>query len=272
MVTAKPSRRLLLRAELSHSDTTFVTHTIELSESLVFVQTEETAYIGDKVQVRFSFPGLIEPFSVETQVIAKQLPSGPGRPGGWMLGFVFYSEVEQKRLQSLLARIDTPQPSDDISYRYRVLLVEDNQITREAFALAVSKFFARPESGVSVDIVASGEEAWQQLQAEHYDLMIIDYFLPMFNGDQLIARLRKEPALAKLPVVAISVGGTEAKQASMDAGADMFLHKPIVLRDLFSTLSQLTLARLRSGGAAFGDPSVGRAPLAAAAAGVQARA
>jgi CheY-like chemotaxis protein len=242
MVAAKPTHRLLLRAELSHGTAKFVTHTMEISESLVFVQTEETAYIGDKVQVRFSFPGLVEPFSVETQVIAKQLPAGPGRPGGWTLGFVFYSEEEQKRMLSLLSKIEAP-PDATLTSTYRVLLVEDNSITREAFELAVAKFFGTPGSGVTVDIVDNGQDAWQRLLDERYDLAIIDYFLPALNGDRLIARLRQEPSLSRLPVVAISIGGTEVKQASLDAGADLFLHKPIVLRDLFATLQQLTAAR-----------------------------
>lgn len=242
MVAVKPTHRLLLRAELSHGNTKFVTHTMEISESLVFVQTEETAYIGDKVQVRFSFPGLVEPFSVETQVIAKQLPAGPGRPGGWTLGFVFYSEDEQRRLRSLLSRMDVPGGYSLVS-TYRVLLVEDNTMTREAFELAIAKFFGSPSSGVTVDIVDNGHDAWQRLLDEPYDLAIIDFFLPALNGDRLIARLRQEPALSRLPVVAISIGGTEVKQASLDAGADLFLHKPIVLRDLFSTLQQLTAVR-----------------------------
>ncbi|WP_428268153.1 response regulator [Haliangium sp.] len=248
MVTPKPMHRLLLRAELCHGSSKFVTHTMEISESLVFVQTEETAYIGDKVQVRFSFPGLIEPFSVETQVVAKQLAAGPGRLGGWTLGFVFYSETERARLRELLAQFDEPEPAPvpEVTVgppTYRVLLVEDNDMTREAFALAVARFFGHPDSGISVDIVASGQEAWQRLRDDHYDLAIVDYFLPAFNGDRLIARLRREPGLTELPVVAISVGGPEAKQASLDAGADLFLHKPIVLRDLFATLSHLTSAR-----------------------------
>jgi FixJ family two-component response regulator len=42
-----------------------------------------------------------------------------------------------------------------------------------------------------------------------------------------------------MPVVAISVGGQDARDASMEAGADLFLDKPIVLVDLFDTLDKL---------------------------------
>ncbi|MEM9488403.1 MAG: hypothetical protein AAGC55_04625, partial [Myxococcota bacterium] len=104
MVVEKSSNRLLLRAELSHSGSRIVTHTLAISESLVVVQTDEDAYIGDKVMVDFSFPGLVAPFSLETQVIAKQLSTHPGEPKGWTLGFVFYSEEEQAWVRNLLQR------------------------------------------------------------------------------------------------------------------------------------------------------------------------
>ncbi len=243
MASPNPNtRRLVLRAELTHGDVKHVTHTIELSDSLVSVQAEETAYIGDRVNVRFSFPGLIDPFSVETQVVAKQQPTGPGRLGAWTLGFVFYDEKEQKQLQALLSALDAPVAAPS-GCRYRVLLVEDNVMTREAFTLAVSKMFGHPDSRVQVDIVGNSDDAWQHLRTKSYDLAIIDQFLPLVNGDRLIAQLRREPSLTALPIVAISIGGPEAKQAALDAGADLFLHKPFVLRDLFVTLQQLAAMR-----------------------------
>nr|WP_045119718.1 response regulator [Haliangium ochraceum] len=234
---------------------------MEISESLVFVQANETAYIGDKVRVRFSFPGLIEPFTLETQVVAKQLAAGPGRPGGWTLGFVFYSDEEQNQLRSLLTRAD-PTLAKPPQTPYRVLLVEDNDITREAFELAIERNFGAASGSVAVDIVDNGEEAWKRLTSEHYDLAIVDYFLPALNGDRLISRLRQEPALSRLPVVAISVGGSEIKQASLDAGADLFLHKPIVLRDLFATLQRLTAARTQSSSFVDRAPTTWRASYA----------
>lgn len=242
MVADNPTHRLLLRAELVHGNARIVTHTIEISEALAFVQTDETAYIGDKVLVNFSFPGLIEPFVLETQVIARKMATGPGQPGGWTLGFTFYRDNERLQLRELLEHLHPPtgEPS---AYSYRVLLVEDNLITREAFSLGANRIFA--DTGVLVDIAESSEAAWDKLQDKSYDLAIVDYFLPMLNGDRLIAKLRNEPTFAQLPIFAISVGGSEAREATLAAGADLFLHKPIVLRDLFHTLKQLASARKR---------------------------
>jgi CheY-like chemotaxis protein len=72
-----------------------------------------------------------------------------------------------------------------------------------------------------------------------YDLAIVDYYLPELNGAQLVKRMRAEPRLAAVPIVAVSVGGTEARDATLAAGADLFLDKPLVLKDLFATLERL---------------------------------
>src|SRR5690606_18706374 len=74
-------------------------------------------------------------------------------------------------------------------------------------------------------------------------LAIVDFFLPGMDGAQLISRIRKEPRLAGLPVVAISIGGDAARDAFLAAGADVFLDKPVVVRDLLATLDRL-LTRL----------------------------
>ncbi len=251
MVAHKPPNRLLLRAELRHTGERIITHTIDISEALVFVPTDRAAFIGDTVMVDFSFPGLLAPFSIETQVIARRLSSGPGNPPGWTLGFMFYSEAEKARLSRLLDRAAATQTSHVPVPRstanmppYRVLLVEDNQMMREAFALEAKKLMG-PTNGILVDIVANGDDAIDKLRDHSYDLAIVDYFLPMLNGDQLISRLRRKPALAELPIFAISVGGGDVRQATLAAGADLFLQKPIVMRDLFHTLRQLVSVRDR---------------------------
>src|SRR5262249_35025404 len=119
-------------------------------------------------------------------------------------------------------------------------LVEDNALICDMFTYGVRKFFRTRGGTVSVDVAKDGDEAWKKLQTEPYDFAIIDVYLPVLSGDQLITRMRKDDALRGIPVVAISVGGAPAREASLAAGADLFLDKPIVLRDLFATLNRLT--------------------------------
>lgn len=243
MVAEKALHRLMLRAELQHGSARIITHTIEISDRLAFVQTDESAFIGDPVMVKFSFPGLVEPFLLEAQVIARKAAGGPGRPAGWTLGFMFYRSEEQARLRTLLARVHSAHDEPG-SYQYRVLFVEDNLLTREAVELGASKLL-NPADMIALDTVASGEHAFDKLMNESYDLAIVDYFLPMLSGGQLIAKLRRQPDLAGLPIFAMSIGGADVRKEALAAGADLFLQKPLVLRDLLGTLKQLMGVRER---------------------------
>jgi CheY-like chemotaxis protein len=251
-VTPDPQDALLLRADLLANGRSVVAHTITVSESALFVRTDESAYIGDRMLVRLSFPGLVAPLELEAHVVSHLLASAPGEPAGLVLALVFRSEEEQDRLNTLIARANdgsaaAPPPASEVnqsaSTTYRILLVEDSKLIQDMFVFRARKYFSDRGSYIHVDVADSAETAWQMLGHSSYDLAIVDYFLPTVNGEQLIARLRQTPKLANLPVLAISVGGDRARKATLAAGADMFLDKPIVLRSLFSTIDRLTTRR-----------------------------
>ena len=239
MADRKLRHRLFLRAELEHDGRSSTGHTMEISESLVFVQTEQTAYIGDRVIIRLSFPGLVEAFSLETQVVAQRLSSGPGSPGGWTLGFVYYSDSQKTKMRDLLRREEPAAATEAPPSQYDILLVDDNSLTRDVFSLGVRRFFDDRATRIKLDVTGDGEHAWQMLASMPYDLAIVDFFLPSLTGAQLVRRIREQNELASLAVIVISAGGAQARDASIAAGADLFLHKPVVLRDLFSTLDRL---------------------------------
>lgn len=233
-------RELLLRAVLHYRRAKVVAHTVELSSSLVFVQTHCHAQIGERIRLELSFPGLVAPFSLETQVIAHRMQLAPGEPCGLVLGFLFYSERERELLQQLLVAAPT---DDSASARYNVLVVEDNDFIRDAFAFGVGRL-ANGTEHLSVDMVSDSHDVWERLANHRYDLAIVDYFLPTDNGDRLITRLRNDSMLASLPIFVFSAGGADVRRAALDAGADMFLQKPVIMRSLFPTIVHLSaLAR-----------------------------
>src|SRR5204863_10119299 len=85
-----------------------------------------------------------------------------------------------------------------------------------------------------------GLAAWELLRARRYDLAIIDHYLPVLDGAGLVERVRRLESASQMLVVAISGGDREARRIMLDAGSDLFLAKPVVLRDLFATLDRLT--------------------------------
>src|SRR3954469_5121965 len=241
-MAAANSERFIVRAEVRAQDTVVVSYGFELTASSVFVVTEWHAPIGTPVSLRLSFPRILEPIDIVARVADIRVAGEPGEPGGVRLAFD--EDEVGARLMSQLDRAGrAPDPAVDRPYR--VLLVDDSWLIRDMFAYGTAKFFDRP-GALTIDHAEDAEEAWGKLAKSSYDLVIVDYFLPAEDGASLIARLRADARLARTPIVAISVGGRDAREATISAGADVFVDKPLVFRDLFNTLRVLAERRVRS--------------------------
>jgi CheY-like chemotaxis protein len=220
----------LLRAELMHGATTIVGHTTVLTPSRVFVRTDEMLDLGTSVDVALSFRGALDQLRFRGTVTEHRHPAGPGELGGLWFALEAHSADD---LHGLRAVLEMPATTRQI----RMLMVDDSSLTRDVFTYAVSH--TQASTRVRVDSVADAEEAWTQLQTGTYHLLLVDHFLPASTGADLIARVRSDPKLQTLPIVGISIGGKVARDAMVGAGVDVFLEKPVQVRDLMSTLDRL---------------------------------
>jgi CheY-like chemotaxis protein len=136
------------------------------------------------------------------------------------------------------SRVRSTRPLD-ASGPYRCLLVEDNAFIRDLFVYGIRRYGRDRERLITVEVAEDADAGWRMLEKGGYDMAIIDYFLPTRTGAELIAQIRDDARMADMPLVAMSVGGKEARDATIAAGANLFLDKPIVMRDLFATLDRL---------------------------------
>src|SRR5215468_7115693 len=240
-MAAANSERFIVRAEVRAGDDTVISYGFDLTSSSIFVVTEWHAPIGTTVSLQLSFPRILEPIDIVARVADIRVAGEPGEPGGVRLTF---DEADVgARLMSQLEHVGAADAAADRPYR--VLLVDDSWLIRDMFAYGTATFFERP-GALAIDHAEDAEEAWGKLAKSTYDLLIVDYFLPAEDGASLIARLRADARLARTPIVAISVGGRDAREATISAGADVFVDKPLVFRDLFNTLRVLADRRERS--------------------------
>lgn len=242
MVPSDRPPELLLRAEIRSAKETVISYARELTNRSVFVVTDWIPPVGTEVTLRISFPSLLDPVEQRARVSEHRASAGVGGPAGLIFTFEFESDAARHILESIVSRL-SPKARASLppSVRsYRVLLVEDNDFIREMFAYGVARYFARSKGKVSFDHAADAITARAKLEGSGYDLVIVDYYLPVEDGAAFIAGLRRDPRFANSPVIAISVGGRDAREATISAGADLFLDKPIVLRDLFETLQVLS--------------------------------
>jgi len=236
MVNEQGPRRLLLRAEVATPSTQFVAHTLNISPRGVFIETDYVPRVATELRLRLSFPRLVAPIELGARVMSITRSAGPGDPTGIEVEF---DEQDRPRVLQLLSSLDAVPSYPPPARHYRVLLVEDNDLIQEMFAYGVERYFRDKSTSVTVDIASDGGRAWSMLLAGGYDLAIVDHYLPVLDGASLLALVRRQEELSTLPLVGISVGGSDVREGMLQAGADLFLSKPIVLRDLFFTLERL---------------------------------
>ena len=113
----------------------------------------------------------------------------------------------------------------------RILLVEDNELNQE-----VATELLR-DAGFMVDIAENGQVAIEKVQAEGYDLVLMDMQMPVMDGVTATREIRKEARLKDLPIVAMTANAMQGdRDRCMAAGMNDHVAKPIEPEDLWKAL------------------------------------
>lgn len=119
--------------------------------------------------------------------------------------------------------------------RGRVLLAEDNESNQIVAKTHLERL------GVQVVVVANGQQAIDLLAVEPFDLVLMDCQMPILDGFEACARLRKrEEALGThLPVIALTANAMqEDKARCLAAGMDDYLAKPYTGDSMLAVLER----------------------------------
>jgi len=96
--------------------------------------------------------------------------------------------------------------------------------------------------GCSYDLVtaSSGEEALQRLDKISPDVLLLDYYMPGINGDEVCRLIRKNSKWEKLPILMVTAAGKpEEVQDCLDAGCDDYITKPVNKQELREKVERL---------------------------------
>ncbi|MGO9829245.1 MAG: TIGR02266 family protein [Myxococcaceae bacterium] len=212
--------------------------TENLSRGGLFIQTSEALRPGELVSLAVSFPGLLEPVALSGEVVWVRLPR-PEAVGG--LGIRVADRAARKRLEAMLGE-GLPQRTLPVASGYRVLLVEDNPHVVEMYSYVLKKLAAEELGGrvpMEVHFAKDGHGALVQLEGRPFHLVVTDLYMPVLDGFQLVQRMKADPRLRAVPVVAISGGGTEAQERATDLGVDVYLGKPVKFIQVLETVKRL---------------------------------
>jgi signal transduction histidine kinase/DNA-binding response OmpR family regulator len=105
----------------------------------------------------------------------------------------------------------------------RVLLVEDNEVNRKVAARILDSL------GCEVSVAVDGMEAVEAVQANPYDLVLMDVQMPRMDGYTATGEIRNLPRpLRDLPIIAMTANALEGdREACLAAGMDGYVAKPV---------------------------------------------
>lgn len=121
----------------------------------------------------------------------------------------------------------------------RLLVVEDNKLNREITVTILE------QTGIITEQAEDGSVAVKMVQEAapgYYDLILMDIQMPIMDGYEATKQIRALPdkRLAQLPIIAVSANAFEEdKKASLAAGMDGHIAKPINVPDLFALMQKL---------------------------------
>jgi two-component system sensor histidine kinase and response regulator WspE len=110
----------------------------------------------------------------------------------------------------------------------RVLVVDDSITVRE-----VQRQILRTH-GYEVEVAVDGQDGWNKVRAEPFDLVISDVDMPRLNGLEFVRRIREDYSLRELPVIIVSYKDRdEDRLRGLEAGANHYLTKSSFHDDSF---------------------------------------
>src|SRR5512145_2337189 len=103
-----------------------------------------------------------------------------------------------------------------------ILLVEDNEVNRR-----LAGFLLRSH-GYQVREATTAAAAFEMVEKERPDLIVMDIQLPGMDGLEITKKLKEQPATADIPVIAVtSYAMTGDREKALAAGCAGYVTKPI---------------------------------------------
>jgi len=116
----------------------------------------------------------------------------------------------------------------------RILLVDDDEMV----LMALNELL-KPE-GYTIDSTNSPKDALKKIAENAYDLLMLDIIMPEMNGLELCKTIRAKEECREIPIVFLTAKSREEdKTLGLEAGANLFLSKPISPEKLIAIVSEV---------------------------------
>ena len=103
----------------------------------------------------------------------------------------------------------------------RILVVDDEMVNRILLSTNLE------QSGYNVATAEDGQQALEMLSAQPFDVILLDLIMPNMDGYQVLAQIKSDDMLRRIPVIVISsMDEMESVVRCIEMGATDYLPKP----------------------------------------------
>ena len=126
----------------------------------------------------------------------------------------------------------------------RVLFIEDDPMNRRVVKDMLDV------AGAAMTEAESGEEGLALLDAENYDILLVDLRMPGMDGITAIRHVRaRDDAKADVPIIVVTADtAPDLRDRCLKAGADDVLFKPVAMEALFASMGHVLAKKAGEGG------------------------
>jgi CheY-like chemotaxis protein len=116
----------------------------------------------------------------------------------------------------------------------KILIVDDNRASRDLLRAILKPLRCE------LFEATQGQEALDMIGAQRPDLILLDIDMPMLDGFSVLHRIRQEPSLADLPVIAVTAYAMEGdREKGLAEGFTAYVTKPVRAATLRQQVEQL---------------------------------
>ena len=115
----------------------------------------------------------------------------------------------------------------------RIVIIDDEFDIREFLTYNLSK------EGYKVEAYAKPVEALFEIWGDPPDLLLTDWLMPELDGLDVCMALKTDFKTARMPIIMITCrSGANDKNSAIEAGADDYLAKPFLMKDLLARVTK----------------------------------
>ncbi len=116
----------------------------------------------------------------------------------------------------------------------KILTVDDSPSVRKMVE------FTLKAKGFAMEGAGDGIEAYERLEEEEFDAIILDINMPRMNGLEFLEKIKQEERFASIPVIMLTTEGQEEdKNKSISIGATVYIVKPFKPTQLLSLVNEV---------------------------------